>query len=73
MVKILLNIGAEINVTGGLYRSAFHVTICCYYEGIVEFLLKKGANVYIKSENYRTPLEAASKDRYRTRTLTLLE
>lgn len=73
MVKILLDAGAEINATGGLYGSAFHAAVCCHYEGIVEFLLEKGADVHIKSENYGTPLEAASKDRYRTRTLTLLE
>jgi ankyrin repeat protein len=60
VVKLLLELGADVNVQGGKYGNALNATSLNGDLEVMSWLLDKGANVNPQSSSNRTALQAAS-------------
>ncbi|PSK33507.1 Non-canonical poly(A) RNA polymerase PAPD5 [Elsinoe australis] len=73
IVRLLVQGGAEINLTGGLYGSALIAAIVLKEEKMIRLLLDEGADMYANVKPYKNALSAAiTRSRGRERLLRLL-
>jgi len=59
-VSLLLNAGADINISGGYNGTALTNAACWGHESLVRQLLDAGADINTGSQHYGTPLAAAA-------------
>jgi ankyrin repeat protein len=66
IVQILLEYGADVNITGGRYYTALHAAVSKKDESIVRTLLEHGADVNARGGSCGTALHTA-RSRYNNR------
>lgn len=62
-IRLLLDAGAEVNVSGGQFGSALHAVAFQGHENVVRILLSSGADTHLDSIDWGTPILAAAYSR----------
>ncbi|EED24412.1 ankyrin repeat-containing protein, putative [Talaromyces stipitatus ATCC 10500] len=73
IVKILVEMGLDINQQDSYGRTALHMVSFQGHTNIAELLLDKGADIHVKDSNGRTALHTAASQGHDTMTQLLLE